>query len=380
MPVKSSESFFKHFNISATVLLVIIVAALTTVGLIVLSSASQSFVKISQNVLKKQFYCLGLASIAFGMSVFGDLNRLRKYTHLIAFGTGILLVVVLIPGIGIKVNGARRWLNLGVTRMQVSDCAKIGLVFCLAHYIALNRRYLKEWTRGFMIPVSIILSITGIILLQPDFGTAFLCATVGFSLLFLVGVPLYYILPTFLTGSSLFGIIIYFNPNRLKRITSFLDLEGNRSDGSYQLWQSILGFAAGGLRGMGLGHGRQQLSFLPEAHTDFILPIIGEELGMIFTLLVVLAFLVFFLISAYKVYQIGDLYHFCVGAGSLLFITYQAIINIGVVTGLLPTKGLALPFISYGGSNLIVMYTLAGILINCIRTRDHLPTFRGTLV
>jgi cell division protein FtsW len=162
---------------------------------------------------------------------------------------------------------------------------------------------------------------------------------------------------------------------RLGRILSFLDVEGNRTEGAYQLWQGIIGFGVGGVDGVGLGNGRQQFSFLPEAHTDFIFPIIGEELGLIFTLTVVLAFGLFFLVTWHQLQRAPNIYQFLLVSGALFFISLQAMINMGVSTGCLPTKGMSLPFISYGGSNLVVTYFLFGIICRSIWAWSSPPRF-----
>ena len=152
----------------------------------------------------------------------------------------------------------------------------------------------------------------------------------------------------------------------MSRVTSFLNVESNRSDSGYQLWQGIVAFGVGGLEGVGLGSGQQQLSFLPEAHTDFIFSIIGEELGLFFSIGVVLLFLGLLLLVVFQLKYAPNLYQYLLVLGSLLMIEFQALINIGVVTGCLPTKGMSLPFISYGGSNLVLMFFLISLILNCI--------------
>ena len=194
-------------------------------------------------------------------------------------------------------------------------------------------------------------------------------------MLFLAGVRLKFLIPTALAALALFAVAIYNDPVRLQRITSFLDVEGNRDDTAYQLWQGILAFGAGGLHGVGLGEGRQQLSFLPEAHTDFIFAIVGEEGGLFFTSGVVLLFMTIFFIGVLQLKRAPDLYQYLLVMGALLFITLQALINIGVVTGCLPTKGMSLPFISYGGSNLVLMFVLIGIILNGFRSWE-MPALR----
>jgi len=195
-------------------------------------------------------------------------------------------------------------------------------------------------------------------------------------MLFLAGLRLKFLIPTAVISLTLFSVAVYHDPIRLKRITSFLDVEGNRTDSAYQLWQGILAFGAGGIEGVGLGEGRQQMSFLPEAHTDFIFAIVGEELGFIFTAGVVVLFMTLFFIGFLQLNRAPNLYQYLLVVGALLFITFQALINIGVVTGCLPTKGMSLPFISYGGSNLVLMFTLTGIILNGFRSWD-LPILRS---
>jgi cell division protein FtsW len=166
----------------------------------------------------------------------------------------------------------------------------------------------------------------------------------------------------------LFAIMVIHNPNRLRRLTAFLDVEGNRQGGTYQLYQALAAFAAGGTDGVGLGQGRQQLSYLPEAHTDFILAVIAEELGLWFTMGVVVMFTIIFIAGLIHLRRAPNLFQFLLATGCLLLISLQAIINLGVVTGIFPTKGMSLPFISAGLSNLLLMGMLVGIFINTQRT------------
>ena len=158
------------------------------------------------------------------------------------------------------------------------------------------------------------------------------------------------------------------NPNRLHRLTAFMDVEGNKSAGTYQLYQSLAAFAVGGVDGAGIGQGRQQLNFLPEAHTDFIFAVLGEELGLNFTLGVVIAFTAIFLFGLVHLRRAPNLFQFLLAAGAILLVTLQAIVNLGVVTGLLPTKGMSLPFISAGLSNLLLMGMVIGVILNTART------------
>jgi len=182
-------------------------------------------------------------------------------------------------------------------------------------------------------------------------------------------------------SAAAFALLVAHNPNRLRRFTAFMDVEGNKQGGTYQLYQSLEAFAAGGVSGAGLGQGRQQINFLPEAHTDFIFAVVGEELGMWVTLGVVTAFAAMFIAGLIHLRRAPNLFHFLLATGCILLMCLQSIINLGVVTGVLPTKGMSLPFISAGLSNLLLMGLLVGILINTQRTwgRAALPQGAGEM-
>jgi cell division protein FtsW len=304
-----------------------------------------------------------------------NLEALRPYVYYLAGASVLVLVLVMVPGIGVRVNGAQRWIDFGPMRLQVSEIGKLGLLFMMAHYLASYRRDLDDFLKGYFVPCTLLATICGLIIIEPDFGTAFLCGLVGGVMMFLAGVRLLYLIPTGILGVGLFSLAVYLDPIRLQRVTSFLDVEANRSDSAYQLWQGILAFGAGGIHGVGLGSGRQQMSFLPEAHTDFIFAIVGEELGLLFTIGVVVLFMTLFFVGLLQLKRAPNLYQYLLVMGALLFVTFQALINIGVVTGCLPTKGMSLPFISYGGSNLVFMFVLMGIILNGFRSWE-LPALR----
>lgn len=355
--------------------LALAVAALTVIGLVALSSAGRSFSSDPYFIFRRQLMWLVVAIVAGFVAVLVDLEKARKLTWLGVAGALLLLALVLVPGLGVTVNGARRWLDLGPMRLQPSDLGKVMLVFALAHYYASYQRQRETFLRGFIVPGGLVGLFAGVILLEPDFGTAFLFGTVGCCMMFLAGVRFLYLIPTGLSALGLFSVAVYLDPVRMRRITSFMDVEANKSDSAYQLWQGLLAFGTGGVEGVGLGNGRQQLSYLPEAHTDFIFPVIGEELGFVVTGLIVLLFLVLFACGTVALRRAPNLFQFLLVTGSLLFLTLQALINMGVVTGLLPTKGMSLPFISYGGSNLVVMFLFTGIIINCLRSWEE-PVLR----
>lgn len=367
------REYVRYFSgMPSGILLLVSVCALTFLGLLALSSATQSFAR-DAHYFQRQIIWLAIALAAGVFSATVEWESLRKLSPWVAAVSIVSLLLVFVPGFGMEINGARRWVNLGFMNFQVSELAKVALVFCLADYLAANQREMHTFVRGFFLPCCWIGTICLLILVEPDFGTAFLCGVVGYTMLFLAGTRLLYLIPSLLSALVLFAVAIYHDPVRLARITSFLDVEANKSDGAYQLWQGILAFGAGGLHGVGIGNGRQQMSYLPEAHTDFIFSIIGEEMGLFFTSGIVLLFLVIFVIGIVNLRRAPNLFQFSLVCGALLFVIFQSLINIGVVTGCLPTKGMSLPFISYGGSNLVLMFALCGLMVNAFRLWTRPP-------
>lgn len=356
-----------------SLLVVLAGVGLAMLGLNVLFSVSRDGAEL---YALKQAAFLAVAGVAAMAAFWVDPERLRPHVWWIFGASVVLLLAVLVPGIGREVNGARRWLVFGPLSLQVSDPAKLGLLLVLSHWLASQQRRLADPVRGFLVPCGLIGVVAALVMKQPDFGTTFLIAGVGFTLLFLAGGRLRYLLPTVAVGLAGFAFLVWRDPVRMRRIISFLDPENNRADSAFQLWQGILAFGSGGAQGVGLGNGRQQLAYLPFAHTDFIFPIIGEELGLLATLSVAGTFLLIFVLGLSQLRHAPTQFQFLVATGALLFIVLQSLINMGVVTGLLPTKGMSLPFISYGGSNLLVNFTLLGFLAGCFWRWNHPVTPR----
>lgn len=342
--------------------------ALISIGLVVLFSASSPIKGGPYAYLYKQLIFLAVAIGAGWVMAVADLEQLRKFAWIVA---GVVLVGLVLVLFTRPINGSRRWLNLGFTSLQVSEFAKIALVFSLAHYLALNQSRLNDVWRGFVIPLAWIGLFSGLVLIEWDFGAALLIATIGGVLLFLAGARLRFLIPSIAVALVGFSLLVLQNPVRLQRLLSFMNPEENRQGTGYQPWQAMLAFAAGGVDGVGLGNGRQQNAFLPEAHTDYIFAILGEEMGLIFTLLVVALFLTIFVAGLLHVRRAPNLFQYLLVTGCVLLITVQAIINLGVVTSLLPSKGMSLPFISAGGSNLLLMGFLVGIIINSQRAWER---------
>ncbi len=370
MSPQPEETGHPNHLLNPATLIIVAALGLTILGLTILFSASAWFKQGPYYYLNKQVIgVLGAAAVCFVVSRV-NLDYARRYAWWIAAILGVLLILILIPHIGIAVKGSRRWLGFGSVRLQVSEFAKFGLVFCLAHYLAINQSRIGEFKRGFLYPLAITGGFAVLVVRQPDFGTAALIMAVGLVLLFLAGARWRYILPTVTAVVGAFAVLVIHNPNRMRRMMEFLSEEK-----SYQLRQALAAYAAGGTEGTGLGQGRQQLSYLPEAHTDFIFSVIGEELGLAFTLGVVGLFTVILVCGLLHLRRAPNLFHFLLVGGCILLITVQAVINIGVVTGVFPTKGMSLPFISAGLSNLLLMGVLLGVIWNTHRTwgRAALP-------
>jgi cell division protein FtsW len=375
--------------------LALIALSLTAFGLVVLSSAGAKAPKSGGDprlILRLQLYFVPVA-VAGGLAAFWvNLEKLRRWVWWIYGAACVGLALVRIPGIGREVKGSWRWIKIPLANInvQVSDIARVALILSLAHYLAGAQRHLRpahfRWFErarftgvrltadarrdawhGFLLPCALLAGICGLIGIEPDLGTTALCAAVGASLLFVSGVRMRYLIPTGIAAMAVFAAAVYYLPTRIARILSFLDPEGLKMKEGYQLWQGMLSFACGGLNGEGLGQGIQQRHYLPEAHTDFIFPIIGEEFGLIATAAVAAAYLCMFGVVAWNLRHAHNLYQFNICLGAILFIVLQAVINMGVVTDLLPTKGMSLPFISYGGTNLVTMFVMLGLVLNCLR-------------
>ncbi len=370
-----------RFVLNPAAIIVVCAISLAALGITILFSATVSFKQGPYSYLNKQLIGLvGATALAFVVSRL-NLEYVRRHVWVVGGVSVLTLMLVLVPHLGISVKGSRRWLGFGPIRFQVSEFAKIAMVFCLAHYLAINQTRIGDFKRGYLFPLIIIGGFAGLIILEPDFGTSALTLAVGLVLLFLAGAKWRYILPTVAVAAVGFAVMVIHNPNRLRRFTAFLDVEGHKDAGTYQLYQSLSAFAVGGTDGAGLGQGRQQLNFLPEAHTDFIFAVIGEELGMWVTLGVVLVFTIMFIAGVVHLRRAPNLFQFLLVTGSVLLICLQAIINLGVVTGIFPTKGMSLPFISAGLSNLLLMGVLVGIIVNTQRAwaRPGLDSGRRTL-
>jgi cell division protein FtsW len=259
-------------------------------------------------------------------------------------------------------NGSSRWINIGVSSFQPSELAKFAALCALAWWFARDRLE-HEILRGFIYPLLIVGVLLALIVPEVDLGSTALIGGTTLVVMFVAGTRLRYLAPTVLLAIVVLGIAIWSMPERSGRFLAFLYPDKYPAD-SYQVMQGQIALGSGGVSGLGLGNSRQKLNYLPEAHTDFIFPIVGEELGLRFTLLVVLGYLVIIMSGAMISLHAPDRFGVLLGFGLVTIISLQAAVNIGVTTSVLPNKGLPLPFISYGGSNLVFCLLSVGVLLN----------------
>ena len=347
---------------AATSLLLFSVLGLLVLGIVMLVSASTGQPQAKYLIMQPIWAGVGLIALLVAAS--GDyrwLKRMWWLPLLLAVGA---LVLVLVPHIGIQRNGASRWLGFGRFTLQPSEFAKVALIIALAWYGERYQRFMGQFWRGVVYPGLGIAVVLALIFKEPDVGTTMLLACVSCMMLLLAGIRWRYIAPPVMLAVIALAVFIVHDPMRSARLYSWMHPEETKLEKGHQTYQSVAALGSGGVKGVGIGEGRQKLGFVPEHHTDFIFSVIGEELGLIATLGVLLAFLMIVLCGVYIAWNAADTFGMLIAAGIACLIALQVIINVGVVTGALPNKGLALPFISYGGSNLVLMMGCIGLLIN----------------
>jgi cell division protein FtsW len=367
MPVNQNNDLLKS---RLDVGLLLVVAALVITGLIMVTSAS---ISVAEKHFGAPFYYawhqaiyLTLGGLLGGCVFQIPLRIWEQFALPLLFLSALALVLVLVPGIGKNVNGSTRWLDLKVIAFQVSELAKFSMVIFLARYIERHGTLVRTQVRGFAYPILILMVLSGLLLLEPDFGATVVVAVTTLSLLFLAGVPLHYFMSLVLLLLASMGLLIYSAPYRLKRLTTFLDPWATPFDSGYQLTQALIAFGRGEWTGVGLGSSVQKLFYLPEAHTDFLFAVLAEELGLLGAFAVIVLFILLGARGGKIALQAsarGAVFAAFVAYGMSIWLTLQAFINIGVNTGILPTKGLTLPFLSYGGSSVLMVSCALSLIL-----------------
>jgi len=369
---------------NAIYLLIIAVSGLIALGLVMLFSTS-AFAQESRGdmyfFVKRQglWLCVGLAVALVAACV--DYHHCRKYWWVLFAGSAILLTLCFIPPIGQRINGSSRWINLGFGVLQPSEVAKIAAIFFLAWWFSRTDITFRCFKNGLALPMSILGSLMLLILLEVDMGNTALIGGTAVGVMFIAGAALRWLGLLILSGLAGIFLIAINLSERQGRLLAFMNPEKYSLGEGLQQWQALIAFGSGGIGGLGLGEGRQKMLYLPYAHTDFIFPMIGEELGLFATLLTVAAYLTICLCGGLVAANARDRFGMLLGFGAVLMISLQACVNIGVTTSLLPNKGMPLPFISYGGSNLVVCLFLIGLLVNIHRQgRPLVPRFSAALL
>jgi cell division protein FtsW len=335
-------------------------------GLVMILSASSvrayNSMGDSYYYIKKQLVALGLGSTLLLLCYLFPIKRLQAFSKVAIVASIALLAAVLFPGVGKEVDGASRWLALGSFRLQPSEFAKIAVIMFTADYLSRHKRGLKHLAdlQKYAIALGIIIAL---VMIQPDMGTTITICLSALSMLFIYGLNLRYIMGIILSGGVVGALLIYIEPYRFSRLMAFVDPSKDPTGAGWQIKQSMIAFGSGGLLGVGLGMSGQKHYYLPAAHTDFIFAIIGEELGLIGTLFVLSLFTIFAYYGMRVSLSSKNRYAQMLGSGITASIVMQAIVNMGAVTGILPVTGIPMPFISYGGSSLIVNLIAVGMLM-----------------
>jgi cell division protein FtsW len=358
--------------VRASAILILVVGILVLFGLVMLESTSgpqgEKLFGNPNYFTQRQVAWLAMGLIAAAMGAKVDYQRWMKLAWPMLGVTLALLVLVYVPGVGLNIKGSHRWIRLPAgLSFQPSELAKFVAINALALWFGTKRRERSGFVGGIVIPGAILGSMLGLIVLETDFGATVLIGATGGLMMFVAGAPFLYLAPFGLLAAGGLGWMIRQNPERMARILAFLDPEKYVEGEAYQLMNALYAFVAGGARGVGLGESLQKRFYLPEAHTDFIFAIIGEELGVVASVGIVLLFVVFMLCGLRISGRAADASGRLMAFGITILITLQAAINIGVVTGRLPTKGLPLPFISFGGTSLMVTLFMVGVLLNIAR-------------
>lgn len=351
---------------AASTLFAIGVLVLAAFGLVMQYSVSPA--GDSWRFLSRQILGGGLGVVlAFGVAFLLPYAWMERLAWVVLGVAIVLLVLVLLPlPICHRANGAQRWFRVAGFQFQPSDFAKLALLLALSRYAARARVRMTTFTGGVLLPGAFIGLVLALIFVEPDWGTALLLGGVSGVVLLVAGVRWRYFLPPAVTGLALVAVLLAYDPTRFDRVYSYLHVEETRQDTGHQVWQSWIALGAGGVTGVGFDRSTQK-RFVPEHHTDFIFAIVGEEFGFVGTTVVALLYMMLFCCGWYIAWHAPDAFGAYLATGVTFLIGLQALFNMAVVSGALPNKGLSLPFISYGGSNLMMLLVGAGMLLRVAR-------------
>jgi cell division protein FtsW len=351
-------------------ILFLAVLGLLVIGIIMLFSTSAFAHNIHGDVyffIKRQAIWFGIGLVACTFAALIDYHFWQRTWWLWITVALIALALCYVPHLGMRINGSRRWVGYGQFIFQPSELAKIAALFFLAAWFSRYENAGNNWLFGFVLPLAIIGVLAVLVLGEVDLGTTALLGTTAFVVMFVAGANPLWLGITSFAGLGALLVVATQISERMGRLSAFLDPQSAKDDAGLQQMQALIAWGSGGIGGLGLGNGRQKMLYLPYAHTDFIFPIIGEELGLRFSLLVIFLFVVIVVCGIMIAMHAKDRFGLLLGCGVISLLALQAAVNIGVTTSLLPNKGLPLPFISYGGSNLVACMFGVGLLLNIYR-------------
>jgi cell division protein FtsW len=346
------------------------VLGMLVIGIVMLFSTS-AFARDSHGdmyfFVKRQVVWLGVGLVVCTAAAIIDYHFWLRTWWIWFVLALVALAFCFIPHFGMRINGSRRWVSLGLATFQPSEIAKVAVIFFLAAWFATREKESSQLLQGFVIPFAIVCTTLALIITEVDLGTTALIGATMFVIMFVAGTH-----PALLGVLSLGGLggilfVATHMSERMGRLAAFMDPERFKDDAGLQQMQALIAWGSGGMEGLGLGNGRQKMLYLPYAHTDFIFPMIGEELGLRVSLLVVFLFVVIIVCGLMIALHAKDRHGLLLGCGIVSLLGLQAAVNIGVTTSLLPNKGLPLPFVSYGGSNLAACLFGVGLLLNIYR-------------
>jgi cell division protein FtsW len=349
--------------------LLLLVGVLVSFGLVmVVSSSSLAALEETESTwsysVRQGIWAL-LGLIGGAIALWSDRATWRRWCRVGLIGVVVLLVAVLV--VGPEINGARRWIGLGALQVQPSELAKIALILFVADLLARRSREMDDPMRTLWPVVAVLAGVAALILLQPNLGTTLVIATIVLAMLFAAGARMRALSGLGALAVAAAALLVWFEPYRRRRLLAMFDPWSNESDSGYQAIQAGVGLSDGGLTGLGLGQSKAKWGYLPFAHTDFVFAIIGEELGLIGALAVVLLFVVLAFLGVRAAVQASDRFSALVAVGITTWLVAQAFLNVAVVLSLVPNTGVPLPFISYGGSSLLVTMVAVGMLLNIAR-------------
>jgi cell division protein FtsW len=352
-------------------ILMLLTFSLLAIGLIMVYSASAIWAEYkfadSFFFAKRQLLFAGVGIVAMFFIMNIDYWTWKTWAKMLLIICFVLLVLVLIPGVGNVRNGSRSWIGIGAFSIQPSEFMKLAMIAFLAKYLSVRQKYITSFKKGLAPSLGLVFLAFGMIMLQPDLGTGTVMVGTCIVMIFIAGARVRHFAILGLIGAAGFVALVLSAPYRIKRITSFLDPWEDPLGSGFQIIQSLYAIGPGGLFGLGLGQSRQKFFYLPEPQTDFIFAILAEELGFIGGSLILLLFSLLLWRGIRIALGAPDLYGSFLAVGIIAMIAIQVMINIGVVTGLMPVTGITLPFLSYGGSSLTLMLMAIGVLLNISR-------------